>query len=225
MPTFKKCVYIEQMVNGAGRGHLHGLQAGRELHAHQDIREGRHQLQRSPGDWGTQCCGTVTIFYGSGSDFWKVTVPVPAPTIERLRFPFRFRFWFRLMKSYGPSYGSGSVFRSWRVVFNMKIFFLLNLAILMFIEADSLIKKHNFIPSLWELLRLFYYGSGNVINHSSGSNRTELWFRLRFQQKVTVPTVPVPVPQHCLYGSSYRFGSPLFSINVKYHPPFFCDKL
>ncbi len=24
-----------------------------------------------------QCCGTVNIFYGSGSDFWKVTVPVP----------------------------------------------------------------------------------------------------------------------------------------------------
>jgi hypothetical protein len=45
------------MVNGAGRGHLHGLQAGRELHPHQDIREGRHQLQRSPGNRGTcQCC-------------------------------------------------------------------------------------------------------------------------------------------------------------------------
>jgi hypothetical protein len=24
------------------------------------------------------CCGIVTIFYGSGSDFWQVTVPVPA---------------------------------------------------------------------------------------------------------------------------------------------------
>ncbi len=24
-----------------------------------------------------QRCGTVTIFYGSGSDFWKVMVPVP----------------------------------------------------------------------------------------------------------------------------------------------------
>ncbi len=24
-----------------------------------------------------QCCGTVTIFYGSGSDFWQATVPVP----------------------------------------------------------------------------------------------------------------------------------------------------
>ncbi len=30
-----------------------------------------------------QCCGTVTIYYGSGSgfgsDFWKVMVPVPVP--------------------------------------------------------------------------------------------------------------------------------------------------
>ncbi len=52
-----------------------------------------------------QCCGTVTIFYGSGSgsDFWKVTVPVPVRTFEKLwfRFPFlllkklRFRFRFR----------------------------------------------------------------------------------------------------------------------------------
>jgi hypothetical protein len=29
-----------------------------------------------------QCCGTVTIYYGSGSDFGKVMVPVPAPTFE-----------------------------------------------------------------------------------------------------------------------------------------------
>jgi len=31
-----------------------------------------------------QCCGTVTIFYGSGSDCWQVTVPVsvPAPYLD-----------------------------------------------------------------------------------------------------------------------------------------------
>ncbi len=27
---------------------------------------------------GNQCCGTVSIYYGSGSDFWQVTVPVTA---------------------------------------------------------------------------------------------------------------------------------------------------
>ncbi len=58
--------------------------------------------------WIRQCCGTVTINYGSGSgsDFWKVLVPVL--TFEK--------FWFRfqLLKSYGSgsyfwkSYGSGS---------------------------------------------------------------------------------------------------------------------
>ncbi len=43
-----------------------------------------------------QCCGTVTIYYGSGSgsDFWKVMVPVPVPTFERFWFRFRFRFLF-----------------------------------------------------------------------------------------------------------------------------------
>ncbi len=31
-------------------------------------------------DWiRRQCCGTVTIFYGSGSDIWQVTAPVSAP--------------------------------------------------------------------------------------------------------------------------------------------------
>jgi hypothetical protein len=27
----------------------------------------------------SQCCGTVAIFYGSVSDFWQVTVPIPVP--------------------------------------------------------------------------------------------------------------------------------------------------
>ncbi len=55
-----------------------------------------------------QRCGTVTIFYGSasgsGSDLWKVMVPVP--TFEKLWF--RFRFQFLLMKIYGSGSGSCS---------------------------------------------------------------------------------------------------------------------
>ncbi len=51
-----------------------------------------------------QCCGTVTIFYGSGSNFWKVMVPVPVPTFETVMVPvpvstykkLRFRFRFQL---------------------------------------------------------------------------------------------------------------------------------
>ena len=54
-------------------------------------------------------------------------------------------------------------------------------------------QKHNFISSS---------GSGTVINYGSGSGSD---FLTRYgsgsgstSQKVTVPTVPVPVPQHCL---------------------------
>jgi len=43
-----------------------------------------------------QCCGTVTIYYGSGSgsgsDFWKVMVPVPVPVLTFEKLWFRFRF-------------------------------------------------------------------------------------------------------------------------------------
>ena len=38
-----------------------------------------------------QRCGTVTIFYGSGSDFLKVMVPVPVSNFEKLQFRFRFQ--------------------------------------------------------------------------------------------------------------------------------------
>jgi len=53
-----------------------------------------------------QRCGTVTIFYcsGSGSYFWQIMFPVPTfekvmvpvPTYEKLRFRFQFRFRFQL---------------------------------------------------------------------------------------------------------------------------------
>jgi len=32
-----------------------------------------------------QCCGTVTFYYGSGSNFWKIMVPVP--TFEKVTVP------------------------------------------------------------------------------------------------------------------------------------------
>jgi hypothetical protein len=57
-----------------------------------------------PNLFSKQRCGTLTILYGSGSgsDFWKVMVPVP--TFEKLWFRFRFL----LLKSYGSGSGSGS---------------------------------------------------------------------------------------------------------------------
>jgi hypothetical protein len=50
---------------------------------------------------------------------------------------------------------------------------------------------HNFISSS---------GSGTVINYSSGSDFLTSYGSSSgsTSQKVTVPTVPVPVPQHCV---------------------------
>jgi hypothetical protein len=42
-----------------------------------------------------------------------------------------------------------------------------------------------------------YYGSGTVINYGSGSDFLTSYGSGSKRQKVTVPTVPVPVPQHC----------------------------
>jgi hypothetical protein len=58
---------------------------------------------------------------------------------------------------------------------------------------------HNFISSS---------GSGFVINYGSGSD-----FLTSYgsgsgsdstRQKVTIPTVPVPVPQHCFKGTAFQ---------------------
>ncbi len=46
---------------------------------------------------------------------------------------------------------------------------------------------HNFISS---------FGSGTVINNGSGSDFLTSYGSGSTWQKVTVPTVPVPVPQH-----------------------------
>ncbi len=42
-----------------------------------------------------QRCGTVPIFYGSGSgsDFWKVMVPVPVPYLDHKNKIFQKDFW------------------------------------------------------------------------------------------------------------------------------------
>ncbi len=55
----------------------------------------------------------------------------------------------------------------------------------MFNERNQM---HNFISSS---------GSGTVINYGSGSVFLTSYGSGSTSQKVTVPTVPVPVPQHC----------------------------
>jgi hypothetical protein len=49
-------------------------------------------------------------------------------------------------------------------------------------------QTHNFISSS---------GSGTVINFGSGSDLLTSYGSGSISQKVTVPTVPVPVPQRC----------------------------
>ncbi len=48
---------------------------------------------------------------------------------------------------------------------------------------------HNFLSSS---------GSGTVINYGSSSDFLKSYGSGSTSQKVTVPTVPVPVPQHCI---------------------------
>jgi hypothetical protein len=76
----------------------------------------------------------------------------------------------------------------------------------MFYEGNQI---HNFIYSS---------GSGTVINYGSGSD-----FLTSYgsgsgsgstSQKVTVPTVPVPVPQHCW---THRIQSPAFKRKWFFH--------
>ena len=42
--------------------------------------------------------------------------------------------------------------------------------------------------------------SGTVINYGSGSDFLTCYGSGSTRQKVTVPKVPVPVPQHCIHG-------------------------
>jgi hypothetical protein len=81
----------------------------------------------------------------------------------------------------------------------------------MFNEGNQI---HNFMSSS---------GSGTVINYSSGSGSD---FLTRYgsgsgsgstSQKVTVPTVPVPVPQHCLSDNEKHFYH--CSGSVSFGPP------
>ncbi len=48
---------------------------------------------------------------------------------------------------------------------------------------------------------IYSSGSGNRINYGSGSDFLPSYGSGSTNQKVTDPTVPVPVPQHCRYVS------------------------
>jgi hypothetical protein len=79
---------------------------------------------------------------------------------------------------------------------------------------------HNFMSSS---------GSGTVINYGSGSGSDFLtsygsgYGSGSTSQKVTVPTVPVPVPQH--WGKIWKWGkNTIFLSPIHFFNKFFCHK-
>jgi len=146
--------------------------------------------------WLKQCCGTVTIFYSYSSDFWKVTVPLTASTIEML--------WSG--SDFGSDYWKVTVsarysdhkewFSTKKICYTKSCLFDVN--------RSSFVDKTQFYTVS---VRIF-----ETILLRSGSSWTELQFRLlfRFWQKVTDPTVPVP--QNCIKAT---FTDPYLGISGK----------
>ncbi len=126
--------------------------------------------------------------YGSGSDFWKsygsgsyfrkVPVPVPAPYLDHKKQIFTKK----LLEFFLPFYIVSCFRRKKFKNFNK---FFVKCQWNFFLNKDNQI--HNFISSS---------GSGTVINYGSGSDFLTNYGSGSTSQKVTVPTVSVPVPQH-----------------------------
>ncbi len=74
----------------------------------------------------------------------------------------------------------------------------------MFNEGNQI---HNFMSSS---------GSGPVINYGSGSDFLTSYGSGSTSQKVTVPTVPVPVPQHWFQGP-YHSSNAVKYVTLWYH--------
>ncbi len=133
--------------------------------------------------------------YGSGSNFWKVLVPVPVlvPTFEKLRSgsssiprPYKANF--------AKIFGNLFVFLLCKLFYKEKVYKFQQIYGRMWMKKmlNEGNQMHNFISSS---------GSRTVINYSSGSGSDFLTSygsgSCSTSQKVTVPTVPVPVPQRC----------------------------
>ncbi len=92
--------------NTEKKDNLHRGEAGNKLQytLHDgDVGQGEQLLPARPCVTLNTCsehsCGIVILFYGSGSEFWQVTVRVLVPTFDKYR-----TFWVSVS-------GSGSVFR------------------------------------------------------------------------------------------------------------------
>ncbi len=126
---------------------------------------------------------------GSGSDFWKVMVPISVPTFEKVTVPVpvpapyldhKNKFKKKILEFFFTFYSVSCFTRKKFMNFNK--FMVKCEWKKMFNEGHQI---HNFISS---------YGSGSDFLTSYGSG----YGSGSTSQKVTVPTVPVPVPQHCL---------------------------
>jgi hypothetical protein len=135
--------------------------------------------------------------YGSGSvsDFWKIMVPVPVPTFEKVQFRFRFQLHIYVYKKQIFLTKFASILHS-KLFYKEKDYKYQQIYCKMWKKKmlNEGNQIHNFISRS---------GSGTVINYGSGSVSDFLTSygsgsgSSSTRQKVTVPTVPVLVPQHC----------------------------
>ncbi len=133
---------------------------------------------------------------GSGSYFWKVTVPVPVPA------PYLYpkkQIYLKIFVSffYSKLFYKEKDYKYQQIYCKMWKKKMVN-------KGNQI---HTFISSS---------GSGTVINYGSGSGSDFLTSygsssgSGSTRQKVTVPTVPVPVPQHWQKGNS-AVNTPTFA--------------
>ncbi len=113
---------------------------------------------------------------GSGSYFWKVTVPVPVPA------PYLYHKKQIFLKQFVSLLHSKLFYKEKDYKYQQ-----INCKMWKKKMLNEGTQIHNFISSS---------GSGSDFVTSYGSGSGSGYTR----QKVTVPTVPVPVPQHCLEG-------------------------
>jgi hypothetical protein len=123
--------------------------------------------------------------YGSGSYFWKVTVPVPVPA------PYLYHKKQIFLKKFVSSLHSKLFYKE--KDYKYQQIYCKMWKKKMSNEGNQI---HDFISSS---------GSGTVIKYGSGSDFLTSYGSGSTRQKVTIPTVPVPVPQHWLWvGHSYQ---------------------
>ncbi len=114
---------------------------------------------------------------GSGSYFWKVMVPVPVPA------PYLYHKKQIFLKKF-VSFLHSKLFYKEKDYKYQQIY--CKMWKKKFLNEGN--QTHNFISSS---------GSRTVINYGSGSEFLTSYGSGSTRQKVTVPTIPVPVPQHC----------------------------